>query len=910
MSIDVPRLTAALEGRYTIERELGEGGMAIVYLADDLKHDRKVALKVLKPELASVVGGERFISEIRTTANLQHPHILPLFDSGEADSFLFYVMPYVEGETLRDRLDREKQLPVKEAVDIARKVAGALQAAHDQGVIHRDIKPANILLQKGEPVVSDFGIALAVAEAGGGRLTETGLSLGTPYYMAPEQATGDRDPDARSDLYSLASVLYEMLAGEPPFTGGTAQAVLGRILTSDPTPINETRRAVSPDLDAVVLHALEKTPADRFPSMAAWADALGRVDLSWSGSHTTAMPATTGARGSQPAAGGAARSGARVWQISTGVLLAATAALAFANFAGGTAATERTVRRFELLLPVEIGANSDWGSNIAISPDGRRIAYSGMHDGASSPGLWVREADELEPVSLTGTTLGVHPTFSPDGSRIAFISDDRALKVASLEGRPPVTLHQDPWLRRSGVSWGDDGYIYFGQWNGEAGNTVIFRIPEDGGEIEQLTSIDDARGEVAHYFPDVLPGAEWMIVTIARDELYDASTRDIGITRIGSGVVTPIFEGMQAVWSDTGHIIVVRGDGALLASEWDGKSSTTGPLVPVFEGVQVESLASADFAVASDGTLIYVPLSQEGAVSPVWINRQGLESPVDPAWRTSRVADPRISPDGRFVAYSSTGDPQWVTKVKELDDGPETTLSAEGAINIRPAWTPDSRSVAWVTSRLETNSLVIRPADGSLPSEFLITSSGDRNLDEVAFSPDGEWIVAQVNDDIYIKSTDSDSDLEPLLAEPGVIEGDFAISPDGRWLAYVSTESGQSIVYVRPFPNVDDGRTVVSTRAARAPRWAPDMSELYYRTLSGDFMAAELSIGAGFAVRVRTPLFPFLGLQTSGAFAQYDVHPDGDRFFMVRLGDGSGRTPVVVVDGFDQELRDVMGEGR
>ena len=211
--------------------------MATVYLAEDVRHHRQVALKVLRPELAAVVGGQRFISEIRTTANLQHPHILPLFDSGEDAGFLWFVMPYVAGESLAERLDREKQLPVDEAVDLAIKVAGALGAAHDQGVVHRDVKPGNILLtEAGEPLVADFGIALAVQEAGGGRLTETGLSLGTPWYMSPEQATADRDPDARSDLYSLGCVLYQMLTGEPPFQGGTAQAVLGRILTADPDP--------------------------------------------------------------------------------------------------------------------------------------------------------------------------------------------------------------------------------------------------------------------------------------------------------------------------------------------------------------------------------------------------------------------------------------------------------------------------------------------------------------------------------------------------------------------------------------------------------------------------------------------------------------------------------------------------
>jgi len=268
------RLKAALADRYEIEHEIGAGGMARVFLAQDLKHDRKVAIKVLNPELAAVVGTERFLAEIKTTANLSHPHILPLHDSGEADGFLFYVMPYVEGEDLRQKLDRDGQFQVEEAVRIAGHVADALDHAHRHGVIHRDLKPANILFQDGEPVVADFGIALAVSAAGEGRLTETGLSLGTPYYMSPEQAAGDQTPTPASDVYSLGCVLYEMLTGDPPHTGSSAQAILGKILLGEVTRPTKLRRTIPANVEGALLKALERLPADRFESVAELGAAL------------------------------------------------------------------------------------------------------------------------------------------------------------------------------------------------------------------------------------------------------------------------------------------------------------------------------------------------------------------------------------------------------------------------------------------------------------------------------------------------------------------------------------------------------------------------------------------------------------------------------------------------------------
>ena len=275
MTDSLARLSTALTDRYEIQEEIGAGGMATVYLAHDVKHDRKVALKVLRPELAAVIGAERFLQEIKVTANLQHPHILPLHDSGEADSFLYYVMPLVEGESLRERLHREKQLPVGDALEITKAVASALDYAHRHGVIHRDIKPENVLLHDGQALIADFGIALAVSQAGGTRLTETGLSVGTPHYMSPEQAMGDRELDARSDVYSLGAMLYEMMVGEPPFTGPTAQAIVAKVLTEKAPHVSTQRSTVPPHVDAAVQTALEKMPADRFASAGEFSQALG-----------------------------------------------------------------------------------------------------------------------------------------------------------------------------------------------------------------------------------------------------------------------------------------------------------------------------------------------------------------------------------------------------------------------------------------------------------------------------------------------------------------------------------------------------------------------------------------------------------------------------------------------------------
>jgi len=392
MNDPLARLTAALADRYRIDRELGAGGMATVYLAEDLKHNRKVAVKVLKPELAVAIGAERFLAEIKTTANLQHPHILALHDSGEVNGTVFYVMPYVEGESLRDRLDREKQLPIDDALRIANEVADALQYAHERGVIHRDIKPENILLQRGHAVVADFGIALAASKTGGGRMTETGMSLGTPMYMSPEQAMGAREVDARTDIYSLGCVLYEMLAGEPPFVGPTAQAIVAKVITESPKSLTGQRRTVPPHVDETVQKSLEKLAADRFPSAAAFAESLRDTGRSL---RRPGHGSTHADSHSRPLAGNAAR-----WGVAA---VTVTAMIAAAWFAGrrstsnsatdGLSMQQRTYRTQTIF-------------SARYTTGGESIVYSAAESG-SSPRIYALTSAYPQPrtVSDSGTHL-------------------------------------------------------------------------------------------------------------------------------------------------------------------------------------------------------------------------------------------------------------------------------------------------------------------------------------------------------------------------------------------------------------------------------------------------------------------------------------------------------------------------
>ncbi|MEP6573827.1 MAG: protein kinase, partial [Gemmatimonadota bacterium] len=490
-------LTTVLADRYRIERELGAGGMATVYLAHDLRHDRKVALKVLRPELAAVIGAERFLAEIRTTANLQHPHILALFDSGRTGGgtggvdFVYYVMPFVEGESLRDRLNRDKQLPVHEAVRIAREVADALEYAHRHAVIHRDIKPENILLHGGHALVADFGIALAASRSeGGSRMTETGMSLGTPHYMSPEQAMGERDITARSDVYALGCVLYEMLTGEPPFTGPTPQAIVARVMTEEPRSLTLQRKSIPPHVEAAVNTALEKLPADRFPSAGAFAAALDNATLAQTIPGAQAAVRLPLAR-------------------STRLVVLATAAIAALLTFGlmrwlmpSGASTSGRSAHVSVVLPQGYELGSSQLMPVAISHDGTRIAYVGLKDGKNR--IFIRALEEPQAMALEGTEGGDGPFFSPDGQWIGFFAAGKLRKI-TVNGAALQALADTPFHR--GGDWGDDGFIYFAPTN----ISGIWRVPEGGGAATEVTHVNAAAGEISHRWPQRVAGTTTLL---------------------------------------------------------------------------------------------------------------------------------------------------------------------------------------------------------------------------------------------------------------------------------------------------------------------------------------------------------------------------------------------------------------
>ncbi len=651
---DIPdHLAAALADRYRIERRLGEGGMATVYLAEDLKHDRKVAVKVLRPELGVVIGADRFLQEIKTTARLQHPHILPLYDSGstatsygDGTGLLYYVMPYIEGETLREKLDREQQLGIDDAVRIAIEVADALQYAHDQGVIHRDIKPENILLRNGRAFVADFGIALAVSAAAGGRMTETGLSLGTPHYMSPEQATADKHITNRSDVYSLGSVLYELLSGEPPHTGPSAQAIIMKIVSDPARPVRELRKGVSPPVSAALAKALEKIPADRFDTAAAFAQALRDPAFTWPVTSTT-----TGSARAQTS-----RRIALPTLVALSLLATVVAAWGWMRPSG----TMPVARYATSLGATGTLDGITFGVEAALSPDGASLVFRSPLTGPGQ--LYVKRRDELDARPLSGTEGGSGPFFSPDGAWIGFIADGQLRRIPStggaslkLEDSVPVLYNRSAWLE-------DGSIVYY-----DASARTLRRLRSGAARSDVIVSTA-MLGERFPWLPSALPASRGVLFTAHHTQCVGpVSCRPsrVYVYDARHDTVRTLFDDAIGSWYvPTGHVLYLTSGGTLMAAPWDNEGlAPTGPAVAVLDGIQAPG-----FLISNEGTAYYVLGRSEFAPGPVpnatavWVDRTGHVEPVDSTWqintggRYSGLMEVdwglALSPDGTRIALT------------------------------------------------------------------------------------------------------------------------------------------------------------------------------------------------------------------------------------------------------------------
>ena len=714
------RLSASLADRYTIERELGAGGMATVYLAHDIKHDRDVAIKVLHPDLGAALGGERFLTEIRTTARLQHPHILPLLDSGEADGLLYYVMPYVAGETLRTRLAREKQLPIDDVALLAREVADALGYAHALGVIHRDIKPENILLQGGHALVADFGIALAVQTAGGQRMTQTGLSLGTPQYMSPEQAMGERTVDARSDVYALGAVTYEMLVGDPPFTGSTVQAIVAKVLNERPTAPSSVRDTVPPAMEQAVLRALAKLPADRWPSASAFATALV---------STAPTPTQATSTGLQPP---------RSRRGSIG-MAAAALVLAVGAYVAGRATTRATASAVGTLGRA---AQVTWEPGLeitpAISPDGKQVVYAAGNGTKSR--LFVRPVNGGRATALTDDSSAVEtdPSWSHDGSRILFIRNGQVASAPAGGGAP----HQEVPSR--------GGEVVAATWSSDE-RRIAFVV----GDSVFVHAADGANRLLATVpTPALCSWGPGELIACAAANLYylqpglafgNVAPSYIAVINAANGHVTAVtdsaFVNESPRWSADGrHLLYVSNrlglpDIYAIAVDADGRAA--GPPERITTGLNVSS-----FSLAADGSrLAYSVMTASANVwSLPWSGTPvaGVARSTQVTFGQQTIEDVSLSRDGQWMYYDSDLGGNADLYRMRLPSGVPERLTSDPTAEFAPDVAPDGKSVAFHSIRTGSRDVYVLPLDGG-PLETVTNSP--RHEAVPVWSPDGTTLA-------------------------------------------------------------------------------------------------------------------------------------------------------------------------
>ncbi len=891
-------------GPYEVTAQIGKGGMGEVYRARDTGLDRDVAIKVLPAEFASDPERlARFEREAKVLASLNHPniaHIHGLERSGDAPAL---ILELVEGPTLQDRI-AQGAIPLDEALPIAKQIAEALEAAHEQGIIHRDLKPANIKVTPDSVVkVLDFGLAKALepeqteAEAANSptmtaAATKMGVLMGTAAYMSPEQAAG-RPADRRADIWAFGVVLWEMLAGQQLFTGESVSHVVASVLKTEPD-WNALPTATPALLRRLLRRCLEK---DRKRRLQHVGDARADID----DARTIEIPPSTGA---------ASLARVALWQRPVPLMLGAALLVAVTGLAvwSLTRSEEAPPRvgRFILTDQGNEPVNRSGGQpDVALSPDGTTVVYMAGRSNEESS-LTVRAVDQLVGVPLDATVAprSFNPFVSPDGEWVGYLDFDTVtLNKVSIHGGPAIVLceiAQD----LDGASWSVDDTIIFGS----RPPSGLWRVSAAGGEPEALTTLDAESGEVNHGWPDVLPGGRSVLFTILTGNL---DTAQIAVADVTTGDYRVLVPGGHAPrYAASGHIVYAA-SGTLRAVGFDLDTlEVVGTPVPVLDGVGTKPITgAASFDLATDGSLAYVS-NPIGSALPLrtlaWVDRQGNEEPLTAEPRS--YVHPRISPEGTRVALDvrDEEDDIWIW---DLARQAMTKLTFGAQRDGYPAWTPDGRRVVFRSTRDGATNLYSRAADGTGAAERLTDTENSGNMAPGGFTPDGTQLVFGRGRDLRVLSMDGERSSGPLLATE-FQESTPELSPDGRWLAYESDASGQFEIFVRPFPNVDEGRWPVSTGGGVQPLWARDGGELFYRIAGGGVVAVAIETNPRF--RPGPPAVVFEGNYYLGGDAgrrNYDISPDGERFLMIKdnaVADGTeaeAEAQVVLVLNFFEELK-------
>jgi serine/threonine protein kinase len=883
---------------YEITSLLGRGGMGEVYKAKDQKLGRDVAIKVLPQEFARDTDRvARFQREAKLLASLNHPNIASIYGLEESDGTHFLVLELIEGDTLGDRI-KTGPIPVEESLKLAQQIAEALEAAHEKGVIHRDLKPSNIkVTPEGKVKVLDFGLAKAYAGEREDMIlsdsptisaaaTQKGVILGTAAYMSPEQARG-KSVDKRADIWAFGVVLFEMLTGRSLFAGDDVSQTLARVLEREPD-FSVLPLDLHPRIRLLLERCLEKAARNRYGSIN---DA--RVDIEKALADPSGVLVQAVARVDSR-------------RMLRAILPWAAAALVLGLIIAGVAVwnlrtpESRPVMRFDYDLPEGQQLSSSGLPSLAVSPDGKQFVYS------TTNGLYLRSADELTAKLIAGTEGGTQqPFFSPDGKWIGYFSpNDRQLKKIAVNGGVPVALCQVDQL--VGARWNEDNTIVYGQYP----PSPIMLVSANGGTPEDL--IKPKPETPLLIFPQILPDGKSVLFTAQSAAI---SKPRVMVQSLKTGEEKELFAGTLAQYLPTGHIVYqLPNSNNLFAAPFDlDNLEITGGSVPIIEGAE-----SADFS--KSGTLIYIPqptigAGPMGASAPgntlVWVDRQGKEDPL--AANPNQYWYFRISPDGKRVALSVASASKRDIWVLDVVRETLTRLTFDEGQKLAPIWTPDGKRIVYAVISVQPMRICWKAADGTGTVETLV-SAPDRSLAPYSWSKDGKILVlaelslAPLQMDIAALSMEGDRERKQLLHED--YDEDYPlISPDGRWMAYQSNESGRYEVYVRPFPDVDrGGKWQISTEGGDSPLWSPNGSELFYR--SGEsFMAVGVETEPTFNPGKPKVLFKgsYLSAEVPLDHTIWDIHPNGKKFLMIKppvaAGEAEAPRKIIIVTNWIEELK-------